>query len=290
MPLARADLPWIAGAILAGGVIAPTLLLFGLLSTTASAASLLLNLEAVATATIAWVVFRENVDRRVGLGFVAILLGGIVLTLPGSHNAGLSLGAFLVVGSCICWGIDNNLTRKISGSDPSQIAMWKGLVAGGVNTALALWMGARLPSVEVVLGVGMIGFWGYGVSLVMFVIALRHLGAARTGAYFSTAPFAGAAFALVIGQGHLDWALGVSGVLMLIGVWLHVSERHSHEHVHAPMEHAHLHFHDEHHQHAHSPEDRTEEPHSHAHKHERLVHAHPHYPDLHHQHEHDHGR
>ena len=282
-PLVRADLPWLAGAILAGGVIAPTLLLFGLLSTTASAASLLLNLEAVATAVIAWVVFRENVDRRVGLGFAAILLGGILLSLPHGNDLRLSFGALLIAGACLCWGIDNNLTRKISGSDPSQIAMWKGLVAGGVNTALALLMGAKLPSLDLVFGVAAIGFLGYGVSLVLFVLALRHLGAARAGAYFSTAPFAGVAFALAIGQGRLDWTLCFSGALMLLGVWLHVSEKHSHEHAHELMEHDHLHFHDEHHQHTHSPDDPSEEPHSHAHQHKQMKHTHAHYPDLHHQ-------
>ncbi len=248
-PLTRADLPWFAGAIFAGGVIAPALLLFGLLTTTASAASLLLNLEAVATAAIAWFVFKENVDKRVAAGFVCILIGGIVLTLPPDGKFSFSLGALLIAGACLCWGIDNNLTRKISGSDPSQIAMWKGLVAGGVNTTLALSIGAKLPSIGMGFGVASIGFFGYGVSLVLFVLALRHLGTARTGAYFSTAPFAGAVFALAIGQGHLDWILCLSGFLMLVGVWLHVTERHEHEHVHQPMEHEHLHVHDEHHQH-----------------------------------------
>jgi drug/metabolite transporter (DMT)-like permease len=285
-PLARADLPWLSAAILAGGVVAPALLLFGLMTTTASAASLLLNLEAVATAVIAWVVFRENVDRRVAAGFVCILLGGILLSLPADGRGGLSLGALLIAGACICWGIDNNVTRKISGSDPSQIAMWKGLVAGTVNTALALLIGAKLPPLTTGLGVAAIGFLGYGVSLVLFVLALRHLGAARTGAYFSTAPFAGAAFALAIGQGSFDWTLAASGVLMLVGVWLHVTERHEHAHVHEPMAHEHLHVHDEHHQHEHSPSDPPEEPHSHPHRHERQKHSHPHYPDLHHRHHH----
>lgn len=288
-PLCRADGPWLAGAILTGGVVAPTLLLVGLMSTSASAASLLLNLEAVATAVIAWVVFRENVDRRVGLGFLAILLGGVVLSLPSGGELGLSRGALLVAAACVCWGVDNNLTRRISGSDPSQIAMWKGLVAGGVNTGLAMATGARLPEAGVVLGVAGIGFLGYGVSLVMFIMALRYLGAARTGAYFSTAPFAGAAFALMIGQGRMDWALGLSGVLMLAGVWLHVSERHAHEHVHEGMEHEHRHVHDEHHDHVHSPDDPPGEPHAHPHRHGRLRHSHAHYPDMHHQHEHDKG-
>jgi len=286
-PLKRADLPWLGGAIVAGGIVAPALLLFGLLHLPASSASLLLNLEAVATAVIAWVVFKENVDRRVGVGFAAILLGGVLLTIPSEGRVQLTSGALLVVAACICWGIDNNLTRKISGSDPAQISMLKGLVAGTVNTNLALATGAILPSPGVGLGVAVIGFLGYGVSLTLFVRALRSLGTARTGAYFSTAPFAGAAFALVLGQGRLDWTLGASGLLMLIGVWLHVSEKHEHFHVHEPMEHEHLHVHDEHHQHMHSPDDPLGEPHAHRHKHPRMKHTHAHYPDLHHRHRHD---
>ena len=285
-PLSPADLPWLAGAILAGGVLAPALLLLGLLTTSASAASLLLNLEAVWTAVIAWMVFRENVDRRVGMGFACILFGGVLLSLPQQAGMTVSMGGLLIAGACLCWGIDNNLTRKISGSDPSQIAMWKGLIAGGVNSCLALAIGARVPGAILLLGVVIIGFLCYGVSLVLFVGALRHLGTARTAAYFSTAPFVGAAFAFAIGQGRFDWAFCAAGVLMLAGVWLHVSECHEHRHIHEPMEHEHLHFHDEHHQHEHSPSDPPGEPHAHRHKHQRLVHTHPHYPDIHHRHEH----
>lgn len=283
--LTRKDLPWLAGAILAGGVAGPTLLLFGLLKTPASAASLLLNLEAVATAVIAWVIFRENVDKRVGLGFAFILLGGILLALP-HEGFSISNGAMLIAAACLCWGIDNNLTRKISGSDPSQIAMWKGLVAGCVNTALALGFGAKFPAVGVALGAAVIGFFGYGLSLVLFVRALRHLGTARTGAYFSTAPFAGAALSFALGHGRLDLAFCAAGILMLAGVWLHATERHEHLHVHEALEHDHLHVHDEHHEHAHSPGDPPGEPHAHRHKHERLVHSHPHYPDIDHRHQH----
>jgi drug/metabolite transporter (DMT)-like permease len=285
-PLSQAELPWLAGAIFAGGVAGPALLLLGLKSTLASAASLLLNLEAVATAAIAWIVYRENVDKRVGAGFACIVFGSILLSLPQEGGFALSQGALLITAACVCWGIDNNLTRKISGSDPSQIAMWKGLVAGTVNTGLALLTGAKLPSIGVLVGVTVVGFLGYGVSLVLFVHALRHLGTARTGAYFSTAPFAGTALAFGIGQGQLDWAFCAAGILMLMGVWLHVTERHEHEHIHEPIEHEHLHYHDEHHQHAHSPTDPPGEPHAHRHQHARLVHTHPHYPDLHHRHKH----
>jgi drug/metabolite transporter (DMT)-like permease len=285
-PLSRTDLPWLAGAILAGGVVGPALLLLGLMTTSASAASLLLNLEAVATAAIAWIVFRENVDKRVGAGFALILLGGVFLSLPPKGGFALSEGVLLIAAACLCWGIDNNLTRKISGSDPSQIAMWKGLTAGAVNSGLALYTGAKLPPLNTILAVAAIGFLGYGVSLVLFVRALRHLGTARTGAYFSTAPFAGAALAFAMGQGRLDWAFCAAGILMLIGVWLHVTERHEHLHIHEPLEHEHLHYHDEHHQHEHSRCDPPGEPHAHRHRHAWLKHAHPHYPDIHHRHKH----
>jgi drug/metabolite transporter (DMT)-like permease len=285
-PLSLADLPWLAGAILAGGVVGPALLLLGLMNTSASAASLLLNLEAVATAVIAWIVFRENVDTRVGAGFALILLGGVFLSLPPEGDFALSNGALLIAAACLFWGIDNNLTRKISGSDPSQIAMWKGLVAGAVNTGLALAIGAKLPALGTILAVAAIGFFGYGVSLVLFVRALRHLGTARTGAYFATAPFVGTALAFAMGQGRLDWAFCAAGILMSIGVWLHVTERHEHVHVHEPLKHEHLHYHDEHHQHEHSPADPPGEPHAHWHRHARLTHSHPHYPDIHHRHKH----
>ena len=284
-PLVGKDLPWLAGAVLAGGVAGPILLLLGLLKTPASGASLLLNLEAVATAAIAWVIFRENVDKRVGAGFAFILLGSILLSLP-HEGFSISSGAMLIAAACLCWGIDNNLTRKISGSDPSQIAMLKGLVAGFVNTALARGFGAKFPAVGVALGATIIGFFGYGLSLVLFVRALRHLGTARTGAYFSTAPFAGAALSFALGQGRLDWAFCAAGVLMLAGVWLHVTERHEHPHVHEALEHTHLHVHDGHHDHEHSPDDPSSEPHAHRHKHERLIHSHPHYPDIEHRHKH----
>lgn len=285
-PLSRADFPWLAGAILAGGVVGPALFMLGLMNTSASAASLLLNLEAVATAAIAWIAFRENVDRRVGAGFALITLGAVFLSLPRTGELALSSGALLIAAACFCWGVDNNLTRKISGSDPSQIAMWKGLVAGAVNIGLALTIGAKLPPLNTILAVAAIGLLGYGVSLVLFVRALRHLGTARTAAYFSTAPFVGTALAFAMGQGQLDWAFIAAGILMSIGVWLHVTERHEHLHIHEPLEHEHLHYHDEHHRHEHSSSDPPGQPHAHRHRHARLKHAHPHYPDIHHRHEH----
>jgi len=285
-PLSPNDLPWLAGGILAGGVAGPIFLLLGLLTTTGSAASLLLNLEAVATASIAWIVFGENVDKRIFFGFVLILFGGILLSVTGGQHFAISSGAVLIAAACLFWGIDNNLTRKISGSDPYQIAMWKGFVAGAVNISIALCFGSKLPALSIVGGSAAIGFFGYGLSLVLFVRALRHLGTARTGAYFSTAPFAGAALAFAVGQGHADWRFLTACILMLAGVWLHLTERHEHPHVHDFHEHDHLHVHDEHHQHAHRPDDPPCEPHAHLHRHEPVVHSHPHYPDTHHRHDH----
>jgi len=284
-PLRRADIPWLAAVILAGGVIGPLLLMFGLSVTPASSAALLLNVEGLATMGIAWVVFREHTDRRIVLGAMFILTGAVLLSWQG-EAAGFGWGALAIVGACVAWGIDNNLTRKLSAADPVQIAMLKGLAAGTVNLVLALWHGAVLPSGMPLLEAGLVGFFGYGVSLVLFVLALRHLGSARTGAYFSTAPFIGAVLALVLFGEPITVRLIAAAVLMGAGLWLHLVERHEHEHAHEEMVHEHAHVHDEHHQHLHGPDDPSGEPHVHAHRHARMVHRHPHYPDLHHRHSH----
>lgn len=284
--LKRTDLPWLAGAIFFGGVAGPVLLMLGLVTTSAASASLLLNLEGVLTALLAWFVFKENFDRRIALGMAFITGGGILLSWTSDTTSGIPWGALGIAGACLAWGIDNNLTRKVSGGNPIQIAAAKGMVAGSVNLTLALVIGSRLPSFPTVLAAGAVGLLGYGVSLTCFVLALRHLGTARTGAYFSLAPFVGALFSLVIFQEGLSMLLGVAAVLMAAGVWLHLSERHEHKHQHVPMQHEHSHVHDEHHQHEHSPSDPQGEPHSHPHKHEALTHSHAHYPDIHHRHDH----
>jgi drug/metabolite transporter (DMT)-like permease len=284
--LKRGDIPWLAGSIIFGGMLGPLLLMWGLAQTPASSAALLLNLEGVLTALLAWFVFKENFDRRIALGMALIAAGGICLSWLGRPEQGLPWGAIAIAGACLSWGIDNNLTRKVSAGDPVQIAMVKGLVAGGVNTALGLWLGAKLPSVTVLGGIGLIGFFGYGLSLVLFVLALRHIGTARTGAYFSTAPFVGAVVAIGLLGEEMTLGFCVAGGLMATGVWLHLTERHEHSHRHEAMEHDHLHAHDEHHQHSHSPGDPVSKPHSHPHRHAELVHSHAHFPDLHHRHEH----
>jgi Permeases of the drug/metabolite transporter (DMT) superfamily len=290
--LRRADTPWLAGAIAAGGVMGPLLLMTGLSRAPASAASLLLNLEGVFTALLAWFVFRENFDRRIALGMAAILAGGVLLSWEGRLAWGGAAGPLLVAGACLAWAVDNNLTQKVSAGDPVQIAMLKGLVAGTVNTGIALLLGAHLPGVERALGAMLVGFLGYGVSLVLFVLALRQLGTARTGAYFSTAPFVGAIVSLVVFRERPTLALVAAAALMGVGVWLHVSERHEHEHVHEALEHEHAHVHDAHHQHSHAPGDPAvtdPAPHSHSHRHQPMAHTHAHYPDLHHRHGHETG-
>jgi drug/metabolite transporter (DMT)-like permease len=290
-PEARARLEagdgrWLAGAVLAGGIVGPVLLMWGLANMPASAAALLLNAEAVFTAVIAWVVFRENVDRRIFAGMVAIVAGAVVLSWPREAGFGSLLPPLAVLGACLAWAIDNNLTRKVSLADATLIASIKGLVAGATNLALALVLGAAWPSAAHIGGALAVGFLAYGVSLVLFVVALRHLGAARTGAYFGVAPFFGALVAVIVLAEPVTVPLLVAGALMALGVWLHVSERHEHFHQHQPLEHEHEHRHDAHHVHDHEGDALPGEPHTHQHRHEPLGHRHPHYPDTHHRHGH----
>jgi drug/metabolite transporter (DMT)-like permease len=286
-PLRPADLPWLAAAVTAGGVIGPVLLMSGLAETGAATSSLLLNLEGLATMAIAWIVFREHVDHRLLLGALSILAGAVLLSWQGPGGA-VNTGALLVALACLAWGIDNNLTRKLASADPLQIAMIKGFVAGLVNVALSLSLGAALPEFADVVATGIVGFLGYGISLALFVIALRHLGTARTGAYFSLAPFVGAVLGIAFLDEPVTWTLVAAGGLMALGLYLHLAERHSHEHVHERIEHEHGHVHDHHHRHAHADGVVTDMQHAHWHRHVPLVHRHPHYPDLHHRHRHRH--
>lgn len=281
----RAEVPWLLGAIMAGGMLGPALFMFGLTQTSAASASLLLNMEGMLTAVIAWLAFKENADRRIVLGMVAIMLGGVLLSWqPG--GASFSPGALLIVAACLCWALDNNLTRKVSANDAMLVACLKGLLAGAANTAIALFNGASMPSGPALGYAGVVGFLGYGLSLTLFVIALRTLGTARTGAYFSVAPLFGVLISLALWPdtpGLLFWA---SAALMGFGVWLHLSEQHAHEHTHEPLRHTHSHRHDAHHQHAHDLAWDAKASHVHEHRHEPQTHRHPHYPDIHHRHTH----
>lgn len=287
--LAPGEVGWLAGAILTGGVAGPLLLMLGLAGMPASGASLLLNAEAVFTALLAWFAFRENFDRRVAAGMVAIVAGGLVLAWPGEMRLPQWQPALLVTAACLAWAVDNNLTRKVSLADASWIAMVKGLAAGTTNLVLALALGAAWPPASVVAAAALVGFASYGASLALFVVGLRELGTARTGAYFSVAPFFGAVLAIVLLGEPITAPLLAAGALMAIGVALHLSERHEHPHVHEAMEHTHEHVHgagDLHHDHAHESPVAPGTRHSHAHRHEPLSHSHAHYPDAHHRHGH----
>ncbi len=251
--LARSEWPWLLGAIGCGGVLGPVLLMLGLASTSAAAASLLLNLEGVLTALLAWFVFKENAGRRVVVGMALVVVGGLLLSWPGTAagtNEG-GAGAALIVGACLCWALDNNLTRQVANSDALFIAGLKGIMAAVVNIGLALALGQSLPLRTVMGPVLLIGFLGYGISLALFVLALRGLGAARTGAYFGAAPFMGAAIAIGVFGESTSPVFWVAGLFMAAGLWLHLTERHDHPHWHGTLEHSHAHFPDMDHRHEH---------------------------------------
>lgn len=283
--LIRSELPWLAGAVLAGGVVGPVLLMLALTGLPAASVSLLLNAESVLTALLAWFAFRENFDRRIALGMLMIVAGAVILSWPGETRVANPWSSLAVLGACLAWAIDNNLTRKVALADATWIASVKGLVAGAVNVALALAMGVGLPAGTQLTAAMLLGLFAYGVSFSLFVLGLRHLGTARTGAYFSVAPFFGALLAVLMGEA-VTMTLLLAGTLMALGVWLHLTERHKHEHTHETVEHVHEHIHDEHHQHAHDAPVEPGTKHSHWHRHPPLTHTHLHFPDAHHRHRH----
>jgi drug/metabolite transporter (DMT)-like permease len=283
--LSRREFWPFAGAILSGGVVGPVLMMFGLANMPASGASLLLNAEALFTALLAWFVFGENVDRRVAAGMLAILAGAAVLSVPSGATLGSVWPSLAILGACLAWALDNNLTRKVAETDATWLAAVKGSVAGPVNLVVAFGLGAALPTAGPIAGALVVGFFAYGISLVLFIVSMRHLGTARAGAYFSIAPFFGAILAVALGD-QLTWPLGVAAVLMALGVWLHLTERHQHEHTHRSVTHEHAHVHDEHHRHNHEQQVPPGVRHSHLHTHEELTHTHRHYPDTEHRHEH----
>ena len=284
-PLRAGDAPWLAGAVLCGGIAAPLLLMWGLAGAGAAGVSLLLNLEGLLTALIAALVFKEAVGGRIWLAACLMLAAGLLLGYEPQARYGLSLRTLAVAAACALWALDNNLTRRIAAADPVNTAMIKGLAAGGVNIAGALALGASLPGALPLAGALLLGWLGYGVSLALYILALRHLGSARAAAHFSTAPFIGAGLALALLGEPVTAGFGAAFLLMLAATWLALSERHAHAHAHEALAHEHLHTHDAHHQHAHRG-DEGPEPHAHPHLHAPLEHSHPHLPDLHHRHPH----
>ena len=284
--LGRSELPWLAAAIALGGVAGPVLLLWGLARMPASSASLLLNAEGILTALVAWFAFGENFDRRIALGMLLIAAGAAVLAWPRGVDFGSALPALAIVGACLAWALDNNLTRKVSLADATQVAMAKGLAAGTTNVVLAIAMGERFPQPPIAAAGALLGLASYGASLVLYVRALRDLGTARTGAYFSTAPFAGAIISVALLHEPVTASLAVAAALMAIGVWIHLTEHHGHRHSHEAIEHEHEHEHDVHHAHEHAHDVAPGTRHTHRHRHEAMTHSHEHYPDAHHRHTH----
>jgi drug/metabolite transporter (DMT)-like permease len=284
----KPDYLWLAGAIVAGGIAAPITLLFSLRNTPAATASLLLSFEGVATTLIALFVFKESITRRAWWAIALITLASILLSINPNAEWGFSLGALGILAACILWGIDNNFTRNISAKDPLTIVTIKGLGAGGFSLGMAMVLGNQLPAWEVVLGALVLGSLSYGASIVLFIHAMRCLGAARTSALFSSAPLAGMLLSFLLFQESPGWMLIVAFPLMVAGTLFLVSEEHDHDHVHEMTVHEHAHAHDdEHHDHDHEGE--TVQKHSHIHRHDQLVHAHHHMPDLHHRHVHPSG-
>lgn len=281
------DYRWLAGSTLFGGILGPLLLMIGLTQTAATTASLLLNLETVLTAIIAWIIFKEHTDKRLVLGMILIVMGGVVLVMGNHAAVNQIMGPLFIAAACLAWAFDNNMTRKISAADPLKIVMIKSLVAGTVNVLLATLFGFGLWNKWPMITLSaIIGFLGYGLSIIFFILGLRHIGTARTSACFSLAPFVGACLALIFLNEPLSIHLILAGILMAIGIGLHLSEHHEHEHTHELLTHAHKHYHDDHHQHEHHPDDPIGEPHTHLHTHQPLRHSHPHYPDIHHRHKH----
>ncbi|HEY8269382.1 MAG TPA: DMT family transporter [Pseudobdellovibrionaceae bacterium] len=281
----KKDFFWLMGATFFGGILGPVFLMKGLSLTTASTSSLLLNMEGVLTSCIAWIVFKEHYDRRIVLGMMAIIMGGMILSWSSAGEFSLSSGSFFILGACLCWGIDNNLTRMVSANDAVLITTLKSVVAGSTNLILALSLGRSLPAAGPLAWGALLGFLGYGLSIVCFVLSLRAIGTSRTGAYFSAAPFVGATLSLFLFKNELSLQFILAAGFMGWGLWLHVTEIHNHEHEHEPLYHSHEHTHDdEHHQHEHLPAESFGKKHTHYHQHEKMRHQHSHFPDIHHRH------
>jgi drug/metabolite transporter (DMT)-like permease len=276
----RPDIGWLAGAIISGGILAPIILMISLKNTPASTASLLLNFEGVGTTLLALLFFHESISRRALMAIGAITLASIFLSTNFGSNWGMSLGAFGVLLACILWGLDNNLTRNISGKDPLTIVAWKGLVAGTFSLILGLALGQQLPALITILSILMLGFIAYGMSTMLFIYSMRGLGAARTSALYGTAPLAGVILSIIIFHDPITFLFVIAAILMVAGALLLANEEHAHFHIHMPVVHEHLHSHDEFH--THSEEEGT---HSHEHEHPRTEHEHGHMPDIHHRHE-----
>jgi len=284
--LLRSDWPRLLAMAAAGAIAGPVALAWGLQRTSATSASLMLTLEALFTAMLAWLLYREAIGRRVWTAMFLLLVGGVLLIFDQSRDSGSHLlGLLAVVLATAAWGLDNTLSRTLAQRDPAQVVMTKALLGTLATSVLAIAFGEPLPSIAAALALLAVGAVGYGLSLRFYLLAQRAFGAARTGSVFALAPFIGAALAVVMGDHLASWLMALGGAFMLAGVMLHLTETHDHEHVHEAIDHEHAHAHDDgHHDHVHDPMPGAS--HSHRHRHERRRHAHPHVPDAHHGHRH----
>lgn len=287
-PLSQKDTLWLIGAVIFGGVIAPIISMTSLKITPASTASLLLNFEGIATTLIAVMFFKEGITRRMWVAILFITCASVLLSWDFSNQWGISLGALGILGACVCWGIDNNFTRNISAKNPFTIVIIKGLGAGSFSLLLGCMIHSPFPNIITIIKAMILGCFSYGVSLVLFVLAMRSLGSARTSTFFGTAPFIGAILSFVLFRESLGIMFVISLPIMIIGTVLLFKEDHVHKHKHEHIIHEHRHNHlDSHHEHSHMqgeiPKDGY---HSHKHEHKEMEHEHSHTPDIHHRHSH----
>lgn len=282
----RADIPRLLAMAGFGAALGPVALAWGLQHTSWASASLMLTLEALFTATLAWWLHSETMDRRVWAAMLLLLAGGMALVLDQGLQGGVQLlGLLAVLLATVAWGVDNTLSHGLAERDPSQVVMAKATLGAAATAALAVGMGEPLPPLSAALGLLAVGATGYGLSLRFYLLAQRAFGAARTGSVFAFAPFIGAAVAFGFGERSAGGLMLLGGALMLAGVALHLAESHGHEHTHEVLEHEHAHRHDDGH-HLHTHDAMPQGSHSHSHVHEAMTHAHAHAPDVHHQHRH----
>lgn len=285
-PLRRDDVPRLLAMAGMGAVIGPVALAWGLQRTSGASASLMLTLEAVFTAVLAWRWYGEVLDGRVKTAVALLLAGGALLVIDQGLSSQVQLlGLLAVAVATVAWGVDNTLSRGVADRDPGQVVLVKAVLGAGATTALALAWGEALPPWPAALALLAVGATGYGLSLRFYLLAQRHFGAARTGSVFAFAPFIGVLGAFALGERSASGLLWAGGAWMVIGVLIHLAEDHAHAHDHEALAHEHAHTHsDGHHNHTHEP--MPSGSHSHPHHHSPLSHTHPHAPDLHHQHRH----
>lgn len=290
-PLRRSHLPRALAMAVLGAAVAPALLAWGLAHTSGTAASLMLNLEALFTIVLAWALYREHVGGRVVAAALVLFGAGALLVLDGvrareAASAGSVLGLLAVAGAAVAWAIDSVLARPLSSLDPAAVVTAKAAAGGALSLAVACIMHQSWPAPAPAFGLVAVGATGYGASLALYLRAQREIGAGRTASVFASGPFWGAALAWALGE-PATWSTGLAALAMVVGLALHLTERHGHTHVHEAIEHEHAHRHDDgHHDHTHDALDDASAEHTHAHRHERRVHDHPHAPDLHHDHAH----